>query len=394
MIDSLSAQVRTIIELASTEARRLQHEYIGTEHLLLGLIAEGSGIAATLLRSRGLDYAHLHHEVEQLVQTGPVPVTSNELPLTPRAKQALQFAEDDARIVGQPQIETEHLLVGLLREPDGVAGVILRKCGMDLKEVAAEVFKIRLLQMKIVERAVRPVLANIVRKRRMRDEMLAHLSAIYDEELTRSGDPNAAVKAASERFGSPAELTAELQATVPKHEQWEMGLDRLFGWRAPETALRWMLRLSTHLLLVMTAACLLVAMLVFREFGWSENIFLVVRPIAAMTIVMPLSFLVSGVSYYQMRNSLVGVFGMRKSTGRALLWAALLAIATNAAGVGFLWMAYGGLPNNSSDFFWILGVFGMMWAAFAFLYARANGPQEIRDTAWALLDLDDQPLAA
>jgi hypothetical protein len=73
--------------------------------------------------------------------------------------------------------------------------------------------------MKVVERAVRLVLANITRKRRMRDEMLATLSAIYDEELTRSGDPNKAVNVAAERFGDPAELTAELQATVPKLEQ-------------------------------------------------------------------------------------------------------------------------------------------------------------------------------
>jgi hypothetical protein len=85
-----------------------------------------------------------------------------------------------------------------------------------------------------------------------------------------------------------------------------MRLDRMFGWRPSQTGMRWMLRLSTQLLLVMTAACLLVAAVVFREFGWSESIFLVVRPIAAMTIVLPLSFLVSGVSYYQIRNSLVG----------------------------------------------------------------------------------------
>jgi ATP-dependent Clp protease ATP-binding subunit ClpC len=228
----------------------------------------------------------------------------------------------------------------------------------------------------------------------MRDEMLAHLSALYDEELTRSGDPTKAVNNAAERFGNPTELTAELQATVPKLEQWEMRLDRTFGWRPPETATRWMLRLSTQLLLVMMTACLIAAMFVFCEFGWSENVILVIRPIVALTIALPVSFFASGICYYRIRNSLVGVFGIRKSTGCALLWAALLAIATNAVGIGFLGMAYGGLPNHASDFFWILAMFGVMWAAFAFLHAHANGPQEIRDTTWALLDLGDQPLAA
>lgn len=258
----------------------------------------------------------------------------------------------------------------------------------------AEMSSTTLALMKVVERVVRPVLANIVHKRRMRDEMLAHLTAIYDEELTRSGDPTKAVNTAAERFGNPAELTAELQSTVPKLEQWEMRLDRIFGWRPPESAMRWMLRLSTQLLLVMTTACLIATMFVFCEFGWSENVFLVIRPIVALTIALPLSFFASGICYYRIRNSLVGVFGIRKSTGHALLWAASLAIATNAVGIGFLWMAYGGLPNHASDFVWILAMFGVMWAAFAFLHARANGPQEIRDTAWALLDLYDQPLVA
>lgn len=256
-----------------------------------------------------------------------------------------------------------------------------------------EIDGVRVALMKIVERAVRPVLANIVRKRRMRDEMLAHLSAIYDEELTRSGDPIKAVNTAAARFGDPTELTTELQATVPKLEQWEMRLDLIFGWRPPETATRWMLRLSSQIALVMLVTCLLAAMRLLWEFGWSENVLLVVRPIAAMTIVLPLSFLVSGTSYYQMRNSLVGVFGKRKSTSRALLWAALLAVSTTAVGIGFLVMAYGGLPNPACDF-WILAVFGLVWAGFTLLHARANGPQEIRDTHWALLDLDDKLLAA
>lgn len=256
-----------------------------------------------------------------------------------------------------------------------------------------EVDKVRVVLMKIVERVVRPVQCNIARKRKMRDEMLAHLSAIYDKELTRSGDPVVALEAAAKRFGNPKELTAELQATVPRIERWGAVYNSWFDWRPPETAERWMLRLGGQVTCVMLLTCGLAAAVAAREFGWSKNVLLVVRPIAAMALVMPISMATTGICYYRMRNSLVGVFGKRKSTSRALSWAAILAVATTAIGIGFLVMAYGGLPNPASDF-WILAVFGLVWAGFTLLHARANGPQEIRDTHWALLDLDDKLLAA
>jgi ATP-dependent Clp protease ATP-binding subunit ClpC len=389
----ISGQARAALQLAEEEARRLQHEYIGTEHVLLGLIAEGAGVAATVLRARGLDYARIHQEVEQLVRLGPDPVTAKELPFTPRALQAIRFAEEDARMLGQSQVDTEHLLTGLLREPDGVAGVVLRKCGLNIQETGAEIFKIRLLQMKIVERAVRPVRANIARKRRMRDEMLAHLSAIYDEELAGHNDPLVAVKATAKRFGDPAELTAELQATVPRRESWEFEIESRFGWHAPETAVRWMTRVAIQVCGVMACTCALVAVVAFREFGWSYSIWLTIRPVVAAAIVLPTSVATFGICYYKVRDHLFGVFGSRKSWRAVFAWAALLAAVTVGCGFTFLAISYSSLDPASAAFYPCM-VTGIIWAAAAVVFARISGPQEIRDAGWALLDLTDQPLAA
>jgi hypothetical protein len=389
----ISDQVRTVLQLAEEEARCLQHAYVGTEHLLLGLVAEGDGVAASVLRSRGLDDARVHREIENIVQPGPTPVTEKVLPLTPRSKQAIDFAKEEARIVGQSSVDTEHLLIGLLREPDGVAGMIMRKCGLRVEEIGPEVFKIRLLQMKIVERVVRPLRANMARKRRMRDELLAHLSAIFDEELVCHNDPLAAVEAAAQRFGNPEELIVELQMTVPRLEQWEARLEPLFGWRAPETVVRWMSRLAFQMSLVMVMACMLTAVLAFNEFGWNHSVWLTVQPIAAATIVLPISVFASGICYYKVRNYLFGVFGSQKSWRRAAAWAGLLAIVTAGSGFTFLAVSYGSLSPANAAFYPCIAA-GLIWAVGAVGFAKTMGLPEIRDTVWALLDLNDQPLAA
>jgi hypothetical protein len=254
--------------------------------------------------------------------------------------------------------------------------------------------EIRLAQMIVVERVVRPVRANIARKRRMRDELLAHLSAIYDDELARSEDPVAAVNAAAKRFGNTIELTAELQATVPRREQWEHSLESWFGWHAPETATRWMSRVAIQLFLIMFGTCLLTATLAFGEFGWSYGVWLTVRPIAAAALVMPICAFSYGVCYYRIiRNHFFGVFGSQRSWSNVVFWAALLNFTTVASSLIFLIISYGSLAAAVAAFYPIV-VFGLIWAGSAIAFAPIFGPQEIRDTTWALLDLDDQPLAA
>jgi hypothetical protein len=387
-----SDQARAVLQLAEVEARRLQHAYVGTEHLLLGLVAEGDGVAASVLRSRGLDDARIRREIEQLVQPGPTPVTEKVLPLTPRSKQVINFANEDTLILGQSCVDTEHLLMGLLHEADGVAGLILRTCGLRVEEIGSEVFKIRMLQMKIVERVVRPLQANMARKRRMRDEVLAHLSAIFDEELARLGDPLSAVEAASERFGDHEEIAAELQMTVPRRERWEYQFEMLFGWHAPETVMRWMTRVAIQLFALMAAVCAMVALIAFREFGWNYSVWLTIRPVVAAAIVLPISIAATGISYYKMRDHMFGVFGVGKSWKRVIGWAAVMASTLVGSGLVFIAVSYGSLGTAQSLFIPFLAA-GILWAACNLAAVNFFGPQEIRDTTWALLDLKDGPAA-
>ena len=246
--------------------------------------------------------------------------------------------------------------------------------------------------MKHVERIVRPVKASVRRKRKMREELLAHLSAIFYEELARSGDPTAAVNTATERFGDPAELTAELQATAPRLERFEYQLESWLGWHPPETALRWMSRAALQLGAFMTALCALVAIVAMREFSWSYSLWLTVRPLTAAALVLPVTLFSYGVCYYKIRDHLLGVFGSQKSWSKVVYWAGLLNFTTVASGFTFFTISYGRLAVAAAAFYPIV-VFGVIWAAGAIVIARAMGPQEIRDTSWALLDLDDQPIA-
>ncbi len=248
-------------------------------------------------------------------------------------------------------------------------------------------------QMKIVERVVRPLLASNARKRKIRDELLIHLSATYDEELARHNDPFAALAAAGKRFGSPAELTAELQATVPWIEQAEARLEPIFGWRAPETALRWMVRMGFQMGLLMAIACAAASIFALREFGWTSNVWLAIRPLVASMIVLPLSVAMSGFCHFKMRDHIFGVFGSRKSWGQAIAWAMFLAVATVACGFTFLTVAYGGFSPAAAGFYPCIAA-GIIWAMGMLVFARIGGPQEIRDTVWAILDLKDEAAAA
>src|SRR4051794_10716319 len=121
--------------------------------------------------------------------------------------------------------------------------------------------------MVFVERAVRPVQASGRRKDRMREELLAHMTAIYEEEHTRTGDEAAARDQAARRLGEPAELTRELQASVSRNERVAFALERWFGWRAPETGTRWMLRLTAQLFLLNMALSALAVLAVIVQEG-------------------------------------------------------------------------------------------------------------------------------
>jgi ATP-dependent Clp protease ATP-binding subunit ClpC len=135
-------RARKVILLAKEEARRFSHDYIGTEHILLGLVKEGEGVAAAVLTSLGLEADSIRLEVERLVQAGPARVMGNDIPFTPRAKKVIELAMDEARSLGHNYIGTEHLLLGLIREGEGVASQVLLNMGLDLKSVREEVLNL------------------------------------------------------------------------------------------------------------------------------------------------------------------------------------------------------------------------------------------------------------
>jgi ATP-dependent Clp protease ATP-binding subunit ClpA len=138
MYERFTDRSRKVMQLANQEAARFNHEYIGTEHMLLGLVKEGNGVAAHVLKAHDVDLRKIRLEVEKRVQSGPavVEVVMGRLPHTPRAKKVIELAIESARELGNNYVGTEHLLLGLLREKEGVAAQVLADCG-----VTEEAFK-------------------------------------------------------------------------------------------------------------------------------------------------------------------------------------------------------------------------------------------------------------
>jgi len=128
--------------LANQEAQRFNHEFIGTEHILLGLVKEGSGVGANVLKNLDVDLRKVRLEVEKLVKSGPDMVTMGKLPQTPRAKKVIEYAIEEARALNHNYVGTEHLLLGLLREQDGVAAQVLMNLGLKLEDVRDEVLNL------------------------------------------------------------------------------------------------------------------------------------------------------------------------------------------------------------------------------------------------------------
>ena len=142
MFERLTDRARKVMALANQEAQRFNHEYIGTEHILLGRVKEGSGVGANVLKNLGVDLRKVRLEVEKLVKSGPEMVTMGKLPQTPRAKKVIEYAIEEARNLNHNYVGTEHLLLGLLREQDGVAAQVLLNLGLKLEEVREEVLNL------------------------------------------------------------------------------------------------------------------------------------------------------------------------------------------------------------------------------------------------------------
>ena len=142
MFNRFTERARKVIILAKEEARRFNHDYIGTEHILLGLIREGEGVAAAVLEKLGLDLQTIRLEVEKVVQPGPTTQILGDIPFTPRAKKALELAAEEARSLGHNYIGTEHILLGIIREGESVASQVLLNLGLDLERVKNEIMSV------------------------------------------------------------------------------------------------------------------------------------------------------------------------------------------------------------------------------------------------------------
>lgn len=132
MFEKFTERGRKVIVYAREEAERLQNDYIGTEHVLLGLLREEDGIPSAVLRKMGIDLEHLRMEVERNLPASGTTLTFGDIPFTPRAKKALEYSVEEARLLGHSYIGSEHMLLGLIREEEGIGGKILRSFGVNL----------------------------------------------------------------------------------------------------------------------------------------------------------------------------------------------------------------------------------------------------------------------
>jgi ATP-dependent Clp protease ATP-binding subunit ClpA len=139
MNERFTDRARKVMQLANQESQRFNHEYIGTEHILLGLVKQDTGVAAKVLKNLDIDLRKIRLEVENIVQVGPDLDTMGKLPQTPRVKKVIEYSIEEARNLNHNYVGTEHLLLGLLREREGVAAQILMNLGLKLEDVREEV---------------------------------------------------------------------------------------------------------------------------------------------------------------------------------------------------------------------------------------------------------------
>jgi ATP-dependent Clp protease ATP-binding subunit ClpA len=141
VFERFTDRARRVVVLAQEEARMLNHNYLGTEHILLGLIHEGEGVAARALESLGISLEAVRQQVQEIIGQGQQ-TPSAHIPFTPRAKKVLELASQEALQLGHNYIGTEHILLGLIREGEGVAAQVLVKLGADLNRVRQQVIQL------------------------------------------------------------------------------------------------------------------------------------------------------------------------------------------------------------------------------------------------------------
>jgi hypothetical protein len=197
MYQRFTDRARQVMRLADGEAKRFNHEYIGTEHLLLGLIKEGSGVAATVLKNLNIDLRKIRIEVEKIVQSGPDTVTLGKLPLTPRSKKVIESAINEAEKLSHNYIGTEHLLLGLIREGEGVAAQVLMNLGLNRDTIRYEVLYLLGQETKFEKESNRPSV--LIPRRLMCDE---NIIGAGNPSIGESTTPEGTIEATVARIRS------------------------------------------------------------------------------------------------------------------------------------------------------------------------------------------------
>ena len=141
MMNNFTPRAQQVLALARKEADRFNHNYVGTEHLLLGLIKLGQGVAVNVLQKMSLDLETVRMEVEKQVGSGPETKTPGNIPYTPRVKKVLALAGKEAKALNHSYVGTEHILLGLLREGDGVAARVLKNLEVDIERTRNEILR-------------------------------------------------------------------------------------------------------------------------------------------------------------------------------------------------------------------------------------------------------------
>jgi GNAT superfamily N-acetyltransferase len=183
MFERYTDRARRVVVLAQEEARMLNHNYIGTEHILLGLVHEGEGVAAKALESLGISLDAVRQQVEEIIGPGQQ-MLSGHIPFTPRAKKVLELSRREASQLGHDYIGTEHILLGLIREGDGVAAQVLVTLGADLNRVRQQVIQL------ITGQQPQPREAMKIRPREAADRpaALAFLARHHNARVARLGE--------------------------------------------------------------------------------------------------------------------------------------------------------------------------------------------------------------
>jgi len=237
-----------------------------------------------------------------------------------------------------------------------------------------------------VERAVRPVQVSDRRKDRMREELLAHLTCIYEEELRCRGDARAALQAALERFGEPAQLTRALQESVTLPQRVDAGVERWFAWRAPESAARYTFRLGLLFFAASVVCAAVVSAVTFAVQGFGVDSGAGLRVGMAFLLGTSVDVFLLGLLYFKIRDALWGPPWAARSLRRAAAYTSLFGLVACGSflilpllGAGTLDATLAVLPQAC--------VFGLAAPLVAVLVALLDGRAEIRHTEWACLDI-------